>query len=453
MRQSRSRQSRNELTHPSAPISGNTLMNLKLVLESVVGDGEVRDLDLAMLLNVPVNRLGRLKKAGAPAGTAETPEPDDEQDDAAAATIRPNQAILVRLLLKHPEYAPLTMRPGNAEMFELIAPLMPGTGSNGKMAGKQGYAPLFGRSYVSSYKMLAEAESTSLPVVRLQLLIVGRLGEMFRELCLKKVQQAAQKVPDYVLQSLKHDAGWQLLRARDSLTDWMPDVIFEEFSAELLSQWRTWFNECYLTVLRDEALSRDLDPNKVMLKGNWTNRKNVEPADLQNYDRATQPILGCEDSLFSIFRESFGLTSAEAFWVLGLQVKAFYRFRQRARQRIDAPSALLVRYLFRYPDDIRHIIPAPPSGESILQSIQQDDPAFRTSQLGPMFGASRVMSYEFVADQHSSPFFARRLATIYAEQKRRGQPIYAQLRQCVEDELKARGLDSREFWRDGRWNP
>src|SRR5690554_2586259 len=68
------------------------------------------------------------------------------------------------------------MRPGNAEMFELISPLMSGTGSNGKMAGKQGYAPLFGRSYVSSYKMLAEAESTSLPVVRLQLLIVGRLG-------------------------------------------------------------------------------------------------------------------------------------------------------------------------------------------------------------------------------------------------------------------------------------
>ena len=87
MQQSRSRQSRNELTHPSAPISGNTLMNLKLVLESVVGDGEVRDLDLAMLLNVPVNRLGRLKKAGAPAGTAETPEPDDEQDDAAAAGV------------------------------------------------------------------------------------------------------------------------------------------------------------------------------------------------------------------------------------------------------------------------------------------------------------------------------------------------------------------------------
>src|SRR5690554_1569510 len=136
MQQSRSRQSRNELTHPSAPISGNTLMNLKLVLESVVDDGEVRDLDLAMLLNVPVNRLGRLKKAGAPAGAAETPEPDDEQDDATAATIRPNQAILVRLLLKHPEYAPLTMRPGNAEMFELIAPLMPGTGSNGKIDRK-----------------------------------------------------------------------------------------------------------------------------------------------------------------------------------------------------------------------------------------------------------------------------------------------------------------------------
>src|SRR5690554_6969462 len=189
----------------------------------------------------------------------------------------------------------------------------------------------------------------------------------------------------------------------------MPDVVFEEFSAQLLSQWRTWFNECYLTVLRDEALSRDLDPDKVVLKGNWTNRKNVEPADLQNYDRATQPILGCEDSLFSIFRESFGLTSAEAFWALGLQVKAFYRFRKRARQRIDAPSALLVRYLFRYPDDICHIIPAPPSGESILQTILQDDPAFRTSQLGPMFGASRVMR-----DRKSTRLNSSHVRTSYA---------------------------------------
>src|SRR5690554_7919291 len=112
------------------------------------------------------------------------------------------------------------MRPGNAEMFELIAPLMPGTGSNGKMAGKQGYAPLFGRSYVSSYKMLAEAESTSLPVVRLQLLIVGRLGEMFRELCLTKVQQAAKKVPDYVLQSLKHDRSEERRVGKECRSRW-----------------------------------------------------------------------------------------------------------------------------------------------------------------------------------------------------------------------------------------
>jgi hypothetical protein len=285
------------------------------------------------------------------------------------------------------------------------------------------------------------------------MLIVGRLAEMFRDLCLQKVRQSASAVPEYVKQSLKLDSGWKLLRDRDSLTDWMPDVVYEDFSRELLVLWQRWFNEGYLGVVRDEALSRDLDPETVIFKGNWTNRKNVEPADLQKYSRATQPILGCEDSLFSIFRESFGLTSAEAFWALGLQVKAFYRFRQRARQRIDAPTALLVRYLFRYPEDIRHIIPLPPSGESVLQSIQQDAPDFRTSQLGPLFGASRVMSYEFAADQQSCPFFARRLATIYAEQKRRGVPVYDRLRECVEDELRARGVSSDAFWRDGRWNP
>lgn len=54
---------RNELTHPSDPISGRTLMNLKAVLESYLGGGEVKDLDLALLMNVPLNRLSQLKRA------------------------------------------------------------------------------------------------------------------------------------------------------------------------------------------------------------------------------------------------------------------------------------------------------------------------------------------------------------------------------------------------------
>lgn len=444
------RQSTSELTHPSGPISGHTLRNLKLVLESVVGDGEVRDLDLAMLLNVPVNRLGRLKKSGAPADVANVADTDGNEDDD-APTIRPNQAVLVRLLLKYPEYAPLTLRPSNAEMFDLLAPLMPG--NEGQPPGKQGYAPLFGRSYVSSYKMLSEGEATSLPVVRLQMLMVGCLAEMFRELCRQYIGEATVPVPEYVQESLRQDTGWHLLRARDSLTDWMPDPVYDTFTVQLHERWRAWFEGRYLGVLHDEAVSRDIDPDRALAKGAWSNRNEVTTEDLRRYSRATQPILGREDSLFSLFRESFGLTSAEAFWTLGLQVKAYYRFRQRAHQRIDAPSAILVRYLFRYPEDLRHIIALPPSGASVLRAIQKIDPEFRTSQLGPLFGASRVMSYEFASDQQSCPFFARRLATVFAEQHRRGRPIYDQLRECVEDELRARGVSAEAFWKDGRWNP
>lgn len=179
----------NELIRPSEPINGRTLNNLKVVLESVVGDGEVRDLDLAMLLNVPVTRLGRLKKSGYQAEVEASEDAGEEQEHAPA--IRPNHAVLVRLLLRYPEYVPIPPRPSNAEMFELLAPLMPEDAGR----GRQGYAPLFGRSYVSSYKMLAEQEATSLPVMRLQMLITGCLADIFRELCLAFCRQASGVCP------------------------------------------------------------------------------------------------------------------------------------------------------------------------------------------------------------------------------------------------------------------
>ncbi|MFV8571574.1 hypothetical protein ACNQ6O_10250 [Marinobacter sp. SBS5] len=167
---------RNELTHPAVPVSGRTLTNLKLVLESVVGQGEVRDLDLAMLLNVPINRLGKLKKAKTPAEALQTLGSEDEQDS--VGTIRPNHAILVRLLLKHPEYAPLPRRPGNAALYELLAPLLPEAKEGGAVASKQGFAPLFGRSSVSPswpfIRRIASNElrfcgrSAKLPVLRTQ---------------------------------------------------------------------------------------------------------------------------------------------------------------------------------------------------------------------------------------------------------------------------------------------
>lgn len=435
--------SKNDFLRPVEPISGLMLGNLKLVLEASFG--EVRDLDLAMLLNVPVNRIGRLKKANSSVdrSSQRTVSTDDP-------VIRPNQALLVRLLLKKPHYVPLTQNPTNAEMFELLEPCLRDV--SGKAVSKQRFAPLFGRSYVSSYKMLADNESGSLAVVRLHMLITGRFAEIFRDLCNVYVQENESLVPESVKAGLRSDGGWQLLQARDSLTDWMPDSVYQAFSGELTKRWRAWFSENYEGVLRDEAESRNLDPELAVSKGAWLNRGAVDDELLATYPRRAQPILGREDSLLSLFRESFGLTSAEAFWALGLQVKAFYRFRQRSSLRIDAPTSILLRYLFRYPNDIQFLVKTPPDGSDILHSIHKEDPAFRLSQLGPLFGASRVMSYDFAAGGQSCPYFARRLATIFSEQSKRGQPIYQELRACVEDELSARGLNSEKFWQDGRWS-
>ncbi|KPP97814.1 hypothetical protein [Marinobacter sp. HL-58] len=456
---------KNELTRPAQAISGQNLAYLKVMLESALDGVEVKDLDLAMLMNVPVNRLGQLKRAKSSIDvlgkTDSTVDVDEELETRAVEvpSLRPSQAILVRLLLKYPHYAQLLLRPTNPEVFDLIAPFMLPEGrgvSNGSARPKKsGFAPLFGRSYISSYKMLAEDSSSSvnssIPVTRLQMLVVGKFGELFKRLLSK--YQKEQGVIGGGNEIEKFEArGWAVLREQDSLTSWMSDETYEAFFDELSALWGDWFQKHYLQVLRDEAVSRDLDPESALGKGNWTNTEKVAETELRKYTRNTQPILGDTNSLFTLFRESFELTSSEAYWTLGIQVKAFYRFRQRANQRIDAPTSILIRYLFRYPGDIELFIRGPGKGSEILARIQQEDPSFKLSQLGPLFGASRVMSYAFANDNIPCPFFARRLAGIFRQRSIMGEPIYRQIRDCVEDELQARGLNSVQFWRDGRWH-
>lgn len=454
---------KNELTHPSQPIKGQSLLNLKAVLESRVGGGEVRDLDLAMLMNVPVNRLSQLKRAQSSIfviGNIES-EPDGDSEEGAdeVPSLRPSQAILTRLLLKHPEYAPLPVRASNTEILDLIAPVMDVIGGGGRKESsaqprKLGFAPLFGRSYISSYKMLAEGDSgtsnTGLAVVRLQMLVIGKFARLYKSVLREYIATYRDKEAFPSDEILKD--GWELLRERDSLTDWMSDQVYTSFVERVQDEWRKWFSDSYLGVLRDEAISRNIEPEVAIEKGKWTNTAPVSDEEFAKYSRATKPILGRSDSLFSMFRESFQLTSAEAYWALGIQVKAFYRFRQRANQRIDAATSILVRYLFRYPEDISLFVEPPPPGSEILARIQQEDPDFRLGQLAPLFGASRVMSYGFANDELPCPFFARRLATIFYRQSVRGRPIYQELRECVEDEIVARGLDRNQFWRDGRWH-
>eukprot|EP00636_Phaeomonas_parva_P018454 CAMPEP_0118872458 /NCGR_PEP_ID=MMETSP1163-20130328/14645_1 /TAXON_ID=124430 /ORGANISM="Phaeomonas parva, Strain CCMP2877" /LENGTH=147 /DNA_ID=CAMNT_0006807647 /DNA_START=66 /DNA_END=506 /DNA_ORIENTATION=- len=145
---------RNPLIHPESPIDGKCLMQLKTLLESRPDSGEVRDLDLAMLMNVPVNRLSQLKRSRSSI-YALGKQLDDEQDGVDdVPSLRPSQAILTRLLLRHPEFAPLPLRPTNSDVFELLAPFIPSekqTGGSVLKSRKLGFAPLFGRSYISSY--------------------------------------------------------------------------------------------------------------------------------------------------------------------------------------------------------------------------------------------------------------------------------------------------------------
>lgn len=446
---------RNPLIHPESPIDGKCLMQLKTLLESRPDSGEVRDLDLAMLMNVPVNRLSQLKRSRSSI-YALGKQIDGEQDGVEdVPSLRPSQAILTRLLLRHPEFAPLPLRPTNSDVFELLAPFIPSekqTGGSVLKSRKLGFAPLFGRSYISSYKMLTDmsegTQNSSLPVVRLQMLIVGKYAEIFKTL-LREFLKDPTKTVHSLDQDLK-EAGWALLRNRDSFTDWMDEDVFQSFNTELHRRFDQWFSKDYFGVLTDEAVSRDIEPEIAIFKGKWVNREAVQ--DISRYSRNTAPILGREDSPFSLFRESFGLTSAESYWTLGIQIKAFYRFRQRADQRVDPATSILLRYLFRFPNDIDFFVKSPPEGRWILEMVQREDPSFKLSQLAPLFGASRVMSYGFVDGSVQCPFFARRLATIFAEQYEKGLPIYHELLSCVEEEVVARRLDPAQFWRDGRWH-
>lgn len=456
--------SRNELTHPSEPINGRTLMNLKAVLESYLGGGEVRDLDLALLMNVPLNRLSQLKRAkssvhtvGKSGDTTDISDSQAEEEEVELPGIRPSQAILVRLLLKQPDLVPIPLRPSSTDVFELLQPFInhieeaqatrPGV--------KSGFAPLFGRSYISSYKMLSEGsagiQNAGLPVARLQLLVVGKYAECFKEQ-LRGFAAKTGGVPPYVKDTLKRHSGWALLREKDSLTDWMDDEAYTLFESKVRETFGEWFHGSYLAILRDEAKSRDLDPVDAIVKGKWVNSEPVTDDKLQGYNRFCRPILGRNDSLFSLFRESFGLTSAEAYWVLGLQVKAFYRFRQRPQQRVDAPTAILLRYLFRHPEDIKFLMSEPMAGNQILEHVKGEDNGFKLGQLAPLFGASRVMSYEFANPDTPCPFFARRLAMVFRVGIGAEIPVYQLVRESVEDEVQARGLDLEQFWRDGRWH-
>jgi hypothetical protein len=452
---------------PETPIEGRHLAELAGLMASYWDDSELRDLDLSMALNIPPNRISHFKHAKS--SVKKPAKAGAKQVEVAAnhhiPMVHPPQAILIRLLMRYPQYANLIPRPSNSEVWELIAPLLPGSGpirareipEGADGIQKKGFGPVFGRAAISSYKMLPTDPSimgeTSLAVVRLQMLIMSRFADIFRDCyrryCAEHMFSVDRKDPLY--ESSARD--WSILRERDSLTGWMTDKLLARFWTEVQGYWRGWFESHYLPVLRSEAISRNKDPDDVLVKGNWTNSKPVTDAEFLHAATDAQPITGSLNDRFSLFlKENNKLTSAEMFWVLGMQVKTFYRYRSRENIRIDAPTSILIRYLAQHPNDLDYFVEMPPSGKWLLSKVQAIDPTFKLFHLSPLFGSTKMSSYKFAAETDSCPHFARRLACIFARELPHEPRIYWQIRECVEDEVRARGLNAKTFWQQGKWN-
>src|SRR5690606_14097169 len=105
-----------------------------------------------------------------------------------------------------------------------------------------------------------------------------------------------------------------------------------------------------------------------------------------------------------------------------------------------------------YPNDLNYLVETPPTGEWLLKKIQGIDPKFKRFHLAPLFGASKMASYKFAAEYTDCPYFARRLAAIFARELAKGPEIYWQLRECTEDEVRARKLNVETFWKEGKWH-
>jgi hypothetical protein len=433
------------------PISGAHIQTLQNTLHEY---NTLHDLDLAMLLNVPPLRIAELKKAG-PGGQP----PQRKANGKVQRVIKPHQAILIRLLIKHPEFAPIVPRPTSVETWEAIKPFMPkpiglSSGRQGRDGKIIGFSPLFGRSATSSYKMLTQNSGQQEPgtnVVRLYMLVLGKFGQIFRNLLFEYMEKWVAKD---LIAEIRRDmpSDWRVIRNEEYWARHLPKAKQRELFNEVFSQRSGWM-DLYLSVLHDEAISRDLDPTNVLFKGNWKNTENVTQKQMRTYESRQRPILGAGSIELDGFKTQFDLSGSEFYYVLGLQVKSYFRAKSKERKekRLDAPTSILLRYLWRQPKDISLFIPKIMTGQEMLDYIQGIDPTFKKTHLGPLMGGAHVVSYHLI-DKGMRPL-ARRLSAIFAEQIERRDDFYRILRNCVEEEVTARGVDLETFWREGNWNP
>ena len=432
------------------PISGSHLVYLQQHLHQM---NNIHDLDLAMLMNVPPLRVAELKKAISGGKKSKAQEVGDSKKQ---RIIKPHQAILIRLLIKHPEFAPMVPRPTSHQTWKAIQPFMPkpqGNARNEKDGNIIGFSPLFGRSATSSYKVLSKISGKQEPgtnVVRLYMLVLGKFGQIFRDTLAGYLEKhVAKDLASEIRKTIPYD--WRVLNDTEHWTRHLTVNVKRQFFQDVYYQNSGWM-DIYLSVLHDEAVSRDLDPQVVLFKGNWKNSEDVDSKKHRSYGVRQRPILGSGSQELEQFKDTFGLTGSEFYWVLGMQVKSYFRAKsaERKHKRIDAPTSILLRYLWRQPKDINLFIPEIISGQEMLDYIQDIDPAFKKTHLGPLLGGAHVVSYHLI-EKGMRPF-ARRLSAIFAEQITRRDDFYRILRTCAEEEVTARGVDIETFWREGNWN-
>lgn len=448
---------------PKEPITGDYIPMLAALLSAQANKftdspDTLTNADLAFLLNIPSQQLSSARTA--PSSMDVIDRRINKDIPASASTrkngenlkcIRPYHAILIRLYLKYPQYgAILPPTPDDYEVFELIEPLLRPAPS------RRWFAQHFGRSLVTSYKMLPPKDEyrrtrdNSRPVSQLQTLILQRFAKEFRELYEtyydKYLPEKHRDNPLFKPAS----RSWDILREQDSLTDWMSPSRYERFQRALNHRWRQWWEKRYLKTLEREAKSRDMTLDDALKTGNWHRKEPV--TDLSRYSQRTMPITGADNSLLVSFRDLMGLSSSESLWVLGIAPKTYFMYRSRGNQRIDPSVSILMRHFMAYPDDLELMVPPAPNGQAVMKRIEQIDPNFTPTMIGPFFGGGTIAGYNMVRTDHLIPAFARRAASLLMFHARYSEDIYWHLKECAEDEARARGIEPAELWHNGVWH-
>ncbi|ONF42612.1 hypothetical protein BTO32_15515 [Marinobacter lutaoensis] len=460
-----------DVKDPKTPIDGTSIGVLQefLAAQSPLSNAEARamaltNMDVAFLLNIQAQQLPGLRNAPSSLHVTDRrinrkvpAEKADRKQGQSLKCIRPYHAILIRLFLRHPEYASIIPpRPADQEIYELIQPFMrmPEHPLNPpEKDTARWFALYFGRSVATSYKMLrsksmASQRENSRPVVQIQTLIALRFAKEFRELYEHYWQT---HIPDSKRNRSMYRPqawSWDVLLERDSLTSWMNQKLYIQFVTELYERWLAWWDYKFMQTLELEAISRSTTLQEVMNAGNWAAKGPASPPQSQQ----AVPITGAPGGLLANFRALTGLSSSEMVWVLGISPKTYFRFRKQHDTHIDPSVSILVRHFYLNPEDLELFVPSIPKGDELYQIMTEIDPTLERKHLGVFFGCGTIAGYNMSRPDAHVPNFARRAASLIVRYRKESDQIYWDIRDAVEREAKSRNIKLDQLWKNGSWN-